>query len=114
MVFVLKVKWQTNVGNTAATDTGELKSDGGFANIISYTNVTMSEEMRYRLDYEIHRLESMLPRALLEDSRDWNAEEQRKIPINQNSHFCEISILQWPMLFGEACILGLNYSFYIF
>eukprot|EP00597_Dinobryon_sp_UTEXLB2267_P014299 CAMPEP_0170116102 /NCGR_PEP_ID=MMETSP0020_2-20130122/12003_1 /TAXON_ID=98059 /ORGANISM="Dinobryon sp., Strain UTEXLB2267" /LENGTH=1446 /DNA_ID=CAMNT_0010344023 /DNA_START=151 /DNA_END=4491 /DNA_ORIENTATION=- len=78
----------------------------------SWSHVTQPEYIRHQLGLEIQMLESLKQRARKEDERE-KAQEERKVSfsrlqsaaIESDPKVKEIATLQWPMIFGEACVL---------
>jgi CRP-like cAMP-binding protein len=72
---------------------------------MSRTHVTVSEAMRYSLGVEIHSLEKELQKAI--EAEQKAAEEEPSmddVVEHVTAKLSEVSTLQWPMLFGEACV----------
>jgi hypothetical protein len=68
--------------------------------------VTQSELNRHKLALEIKKYEVLVAKAHVQDLKDKQEEsEEDYVHVTENEHLCEISTLQWPMLFGESCIL---------
>ena len=74
-------------------------------NLAARTHVTVSEAIRYSLGIEIKHLEKELAKA--KEAERLQEEESSIDDISQSlsSTLSEIRTLQWPQLFGEACVL---------
>jgi tetratricopeptide (TPR) repeat protein len=72
----------------------------------SRTHVTVSEALRYSLGIEIKMLTKELKRAVEAEAKA-ELEEPSMDDVNESitSQLSEISTLQWPMLYGESCLL---------
>jgi hypothetical protein len=84
-------------------------TDPYLAPSLGYAHVTQSEAGRQELAIEIARLEMLIQRALAaeqkekEDAEDEDEEDENPTP--DSLKLAEIATLQWPMIFGEACVL---------
>ena len=68
--------------------------------------MTVSEALRYSLGIEIKQLEKELQRAIETELKQQEEEMSTdEIAESVTSKLSEISTLQWPQLFGEACML---------
>ena len=76
------------------------------ASLRGRTHVTVSEALRYSIGIEIKSLTKELAKALEVEER-LEAEELSLDDAVESitSKLSEISTLQWPMLFGESCLL---------
>lgn len=74
--------------------------------LLGKTHVTVSEALRYSLGIEIKQLEKELQRAIETELKQQEEEMSTdEIAESVTSKLSEISTLQWPQLFGEACML---------
>lgn len=74
-------------------------------NVLSYTHVTSSEELRYQLELEIRFLEAEIARVTSQETKLFHVENEHPVPLLQDKTYCDIATLQWPMIFGEVCAL---------
>lgn len=112
----------TSAVNTAtssfASDTGsdnntsmtKSKFKGNLApNTTEHYHQTDSEFIRHQLAEEIAKLESLIQKAMIQDAKDMQEEEElrnhRQDTVLNNPKVCEIITLQWPNIFGEACVI---------
>jgi hypothetical protein len=65
---------------------------------MSFPNVTQAELDRYKLTLEVSKYEDLIQRATVLDAR-----ERHNSDLEEKNK--EIAMLQWPMFFGEGCIL---------
>jgi hypothetical protein len=78
----------------------------------TWSHITQPEYIRFQLGVEVQKLEQMKQNALKEDERE-KAHEERKViysklqsaAIEADPKTKEIAVLQWPMIFGEGCVL---------
>jgi hypothetical protein len=87
-----------------------------FTGILSYDTgifMTEPEHLRHKLGVEIRNLEGLKFRAMREDEKEKSSEEKRTLnstlpsaAIESDPKQGDIATLQWPMIFGEACILN--------
>ena len=78
----------------------------------AWSHITQPEFIRYQLGVEVQKLENLKQRALKEDEREKAMEEKKVLysmlqsaALESDPKVKEIATLQWPMIFGEACVL---------
>jgi hypothetical protein len=87
-----------------------------------YTHMTAAESERRQLAIEIAHYENLIEKATQSEAKDAFEAERNYLtlavssgsfdhpsPVKQSmfdtSKLCEIATLQWPMIFGEACVV---------
>jgi len=81
-------------------------SDAHKQSLLGRTHITVSEALRYSLGIEIKHLQKELQRAIEAELKQQEEEASTdEILESVTSKLSEISTLQWPQLFGEACML---------
>jgi tetratricopeptide (TPR) repeat protein len=74
--------------------------------LASRTHVTVSEALRYSLGVEIKTLKKELAKAIEAELKQQEEELSLDEAVESaTSKLSEVSTLQWPMMFGEACML---------
>jgi len=68
-------------------------------------HITDSEVSRYKLSLEIHSYENLLHKAQAADLKDALEQDSLDSLNNETDKMAEIATLNWPMFFGEACVL---------
>lgn len=65
---------------------------------LQYPHITQSELDRYKMTLEVSKYEDLIQRATMMDAKERHSEDQ-------GARNKSIGTLQWPMIFGEACVL---------
>jgi hypothetical protein len=73
--------------------------------LMAKTHVTVSEALRYSLGVEIKLLEKDLAKALEAEQKGMEELSMDEVKESITDKLSEVSTLQWPQLFGEACVL---------
>jgi hypothetical protein len=79
-----------------------------YMNLQWETNITSAEILRQELGLEIEQVKVKLARARaaeLSNSNYVGTGEHNTWTAHDSATQCEVKILRWPMLFGEACVL---------
>ena len=70
------------------------------------TNITSAEILRQELGLEIEQVKLKLARArAMETTQNSSKAEQKVWTAHDAAVQCEVKVLRWPMLFGEASLL---------